>query len=503
MASSLDPQVELPKGAFIDKDRHDLVAPRLSLHQRDVHPLTVVLGIDFGTSSTKAVIRVPYYTGSPTYAVPLGEMESPDARRSSSDMECTDARLSKYILATRISVDNDGQCFLSSPSGLTTHANLKTDLMSVSVNDFSLESELPSTSSAVVMCTAYLALVLRKSIDWFHHSQKHIFGKFTYDWMVNMGLPAAVDDKTYLRNGFKLVAHAAWLASMRSGNISLRHCQQAISDVKDCKSSRGEHMSAEIELIPEVIAQAIGYAKSQSKNDGLHVLVDVGAGTLDVCSFNLHSEDDQFQWPVLTADVQPLGTIHLHNARMKAVQAAVDEHFQKWIDVTHPMIEFPSSTEYYLPDQKEIRARLLKYQRQFELKCRSIIGSAIIELKRSRYPNAPDWSGSVPIIVCGGGANLGPYRESIYRVSKWMKKYFSLSQSQGLRIETLPLPVGITADLQDDSYHRLSVAYGLSYPPFDIGEYTVPREIEDIEKERRQDESLGAKGNTPRDKGIQ
>ena len=94
METSLDSPIKVPREAFVGKDRHDPKEPRLSLHQRDVRPLTVVLGIDFGTSSTKVVIRVPYYTGAPTYAVPLGEMESTDASRPSSGMESTDARVS-------------------------------------------------------------------------------------------------------------------------------------------------------------------------------------------------------------------------------------------------------------------------------------------------------------------------------------------------------------------------------------------------------------------------
>ena len=506
MASSLDSPAKVPREALTGKDRQDPVSPRVSLHNHDVRPLPVVLGIDFGTSSTKAVIRVPYYTGSPTYAVPLSEMDGPDASRLSSDVESPNARLSKYILATRISVDNDGQCFLSSTSGLSTFANLKHGLMySESADELSLESGLPDTSSAVVRSTAYLALVLRRIIDWFDRSQKQIFGMFTYDWMMNMGLPAAIDDKTYLRNRFKLVARAAWLASVRPGNISLSHCQQAIFDISHCEISSDEHMISDIALIPEVIAQAVGYARSQSRNDGLHLLVDVGAGTLDVCSFNLYSKDDKFQWPVLTADVQPLGTIHLHDVRMKAALDKFHRHFGRWGDVTDPMIIFSSSVEDYLPDQQSIRDSVWKSQRHFEMQCRSIIGSAIIELKKTRYPNSPDWFGSVPIFVCGGGATLGPYQESIDLISKWMKKYFR--SSQGLKSEILPIPHDIIGDLEYDSYHRLSVAYGLSYPPFDIGDYTIPRQIEDVEDELSSDNNkpgkIGASEHGPCDKEVQ
>lgn len=483
--SSTAARIKVPGFARIAKSRSDQVNPRPPVRQSDARPLIVVLGIDFGTSSTKAVIRVPYYAGSPTYAVPLADMQS------------TGLRLSKYILPTRVFVDEDGRCFLSSAPGLSSFADLKTDLMSVPSEESSLGYGLSSTSSAIVKSTAYLALVLRRSFDWFDSSQKNIFGRFKYDWMINMGLPAAVDDKKALRDRFELVARAAWLASVRSRDISLSHCQETISEVMNGDRSRDEHMNSKIDLIPEVIAQSIGYAKSQSRSDGLHLLVDVGAGTLDVCSFNLHYDDGELQWPVLTADVQALGTIQLHGVRMKAMQSVIDERFRKWRDVTNPMTIFSSSVEDYLPDQGKIREGVWKSQCNFVSNCQSMIGSTIIDLKRRRYPNSPVWSAALPVFVCGGGAQLGPHQESIYRISEWMKKYFR--SSQGLKLEMLSIPDGIISDLNRNSYHRLSVAYGLSYPPFSIGEYTRPRRIADIEQEiRNLGNSIG-----PRDKEVQ
>ena len=481
-------RIKVSRVARIAKSRGDLVNRDPSIRQSDVRPLPVVLGIDFGTSSTKAVIRVPHHIGSPTYAVPLADMQS------------TESKLSKYILPTRVFVDREGQCFLDSDPNLSTFSDLKTNLMSMPS-----ASGLSSISSAIVNSTAYIALVLRKSLHWFDSSQKQIFGRFTLNWMINMGLPAAVDDNKSLRNRFELVARAAWLTSVRPGNISISQCQQAISDVRDEDSIRDQRINAEIELIPEVIAQAIGYAKSQPRNDGLHLLVDVGAGTLDVCSFNLYRDDDEFKWPVLTADVQPLGTIHLHGVRMKAANRVIDEHFRTWRDVTNPMTIFPNSVEDYLPNQGAIRKGVWKSQCSLVSNFQSMIGSTIIDLKRRRYPNSPAWSESLPVFVCGGGAGLGPYRDAIYRISKWMKEYFRCSQ--GLRSEKLPPPDGIMADLDRDSYHRLSVAYGLSYPPYNIGKYTSPKEITDIELEFRKDSGessrLGASEHGGGDKEVE
>ena len=56
----------------------------------------------------------------------------------------------------------------------------------------------------------------------------------------------------------------------------------------------------------------------------------------------------------------------------------------------------------------------------------------------------------------------------------------------GFRPRSLPMPQGLAAEgLDPRQYHRLAVAYGLSFFFDDIGRIVPPSKIEDIEKTER------------------
>lgn len=361
-------------------------------------------------------------------------------------------------------------------------ADLKTNLMEESHDQIHAVSGPSCTHSATIIATAYLALVLRRARIWFISNKERSYGRFVLKWTVNFGLPAAIDDNPKRRKGFELVIRAAWLASIRPGGISMSHCEQSISDVKGGDGGIGQ-MKADIALLPEVIAQALGYARSQFRNEGLHLLVDVGASTLDVCSFNLFVREHEDQWPILTADVKLLGARQFHYERLRATQKAVNRNILNQFDVSDPLAIVPDP----VVDETSIRDA----QKSFAQRCRSVIASAIFHLKQHRYPNSPAWSDSLPVIVCGGAAELDVYKKAINETSNWMR--CSYRSSKGLIVVKLPKPKGLEANLRSDSYHRISVAYGLSYPTFDIGEYSRPKQIDDIEN-GSPDDGDGASG---------
>lgn len=74
-----------------------------------------------------------------------------------------------------------------------------------------------------------------------------------------------------------------------------------------------------IEVVPEVAAQAVGYARSTLRDPGLHLLVDVGATTLDICGFILHQAEGRDRYELLTTTVERLGALELHRERLGAL----------------------------------------------------------------------------------------------------------------------------------------------------------------------------------------
>ena len=70
------------------------------------------------------------------------------------------------------------------------------------------------------------------------------------------------------------------------------------------------------------------------------------------------------------------------------------------------------------------------------------------------------------------------YRQVVFDVDKQLQK--SVPSFQGIELIRLPKPESLEADIERDTYHRLAVAWGLSYESFNIGKYDRPSESDDI-----------------------
>ena len=103
----------------------------------------------------------------------------------------------------------------------------------------------------------------------------------------------------------------------------------------------------------------------------------------------------------------------------------------------------------------------------------------IWDTKCNRAPKERCWreGESLPIFLVGGGANDERYRRVVESLGPWLEEH---ARNSGIRLMDLPSPTlagsqGLSAD-----FSRLAVAFGLSYPPDQIGKIESPSEIEDI-----------------------
>ena len=206
----------------------------------------IVVGVDFGTSSTKVVVRAPYYVDSPGFAIPFGEW-------AHNSLE--------YLLPTQLSVDKDGQCFLQTVKGASILTDIKVALMQKPRDSVVPVSGLSCNASAMTIATAYLALVLRYARCWFIKNKRDIFGNFSLKWSCNLGLPAAIDDNPDMRKIFETVGNAAWLVSMQPGAVKAAGVCKTIEDIRNSRFKKKG--IPDFDLIPEVIAEVMGYARSK------------------------------------------------------------------------------------------------------------------------------------------------------------------------------------------------------------------------------------------------
>ena len=426
--------------------------------------LDIIIGFDFGTSSTKVVIHAPGLPGKPGYAVPFGDFAHQSLQ---------------YLLPTRLSIAQDGSCSLDASLGGTIVTEIKIGLMQSPWRNVKISSGPEYEADATVVATAYLALTLRYVRGWFIKNKRDVFGGYRLNWSCNLGLPAAIDDDEKLRNTFNMVGKAAWLASRRSDPITIHTAHKALEDLRNSKFQEDE-MPWDFYLCPEVIAEVTGYARSQYRNEGLHLLVDIGASTMDVCSFILHKKDELDDYSILTADVGLLGAKILHHSRIISAEKSISHHAEKLFDIDDPLSVIPETAGDYVPSEDDITELVRIADAIFKEDCKILMSQTLADVRHNRFPESPRWSETFPIFVCGGASGMPLYQEVVTGIDEWLLLH--VSSSQGARRIPLPKPVSLDAEISDEQYHRLAVAWGLSLESFNLGTYSRPSEIEDIPK---------------------
>lgn len=438
----------------------------------------LVVGLDFGTSCTKIVVRDPYRHRR-GFAVPFGSVAHPS---------------SHYLLPSVLWIDGDGEASLAKVGGGLYLRDIKHHLMRnepvAVIGDGAGDQSFDPREVAV----AFLALALQECRRWFIDTHKITYGNYTLDWQVNLGLPSADFADEKLCHDYLRIAAAAWRLSLCRGPISLRDAEKVYVEVAveadedegsvggyvDC----GDDCSATIRLIPEVAAEVVGYARSHMREEGLHVLMDIGATTLDVCSFILHEKDDDDCYELLTADVRELGAMVLHRGRVAVVSEHLPEHGQAMWDNCDPVVPIPSSPDRYLPSglpdpqRRELLQTLRDGDAQYRKEVKQALWQTLVDLKVRRDPNSRRWQDQLPVFIAGGASRMPFYRGVMDVVSEEVQGMYS--SCGGIRQLSLARPEDLEADISDAAFHRLAVAWGLSYPETDIGAVTRPCEIDDI-----------------------
>ena len=168
--------------------------------------LYVILGLDFGTSSTKVIARFPYEPGVPTVAIP-----SPAFCRSGGHA---------YLWQTVLWLRQSGS-FLAWPErGARLLHSLKQGIMGHHP-DAQLSRELPVTPAAAA--TAFVAYVIRYARGWLLANRPAMFRNRTSVWFVNVGLPAASYDDPVLVFAYRKVAAASLLMAKSRRTDSRRN----------------------------------------------------------------------------------------------------------------------------------------------------------------------------------------------------------------------------------------------------------------------------------------
>jgi hypothetical protein len=383
-------------------------------------PVRVVMGLDFGTSCTKVLIRGPDLPGRRAVAMQVPLFARPDTH--------------PFLWRSWVWLTPGGELSLAPLDQATLICGIKAGLMGERPTSLALAAASDHTVTPVTAAIAYLALMIRQARGWFLSTRRE-FDRGPLEWSLNLGFPAATLENRTLADLYRRIAQAAWNLAGWPGRITVDTCHSAFAAAA---SGAGGRVAASV--VPEIAAAVAGFAQSARREDGLYAIIDVGAATLDLSTFNLHADRDGLdRLSVLVADVQRFG--------MEPYRACVAE--ERW---NRP------------------------FQRQAGITVRHVIW----ETRRRRDPNSARWreGARLPVFVTGGGSASELHRAIARSLDGWLQQHSG--QRNGVDLRSLDIIEGLYAEASGCDLGRLIVASGLSLPREEIPEVTLPGDIPDV-----------------------
>lgn len=437
--------------------RDDALGARLAPPKNKTGPgRELVMGLDFGTSSTKVFLADQSLNLG--YAVPLVEAIG----------------VNSYLLPSAMVESEDG-CYGLSGNGCR-HADLKLAM---------LENMTDETACARVC--AFLALVIRSTRAWLYETKSDQYLRADILWTLALGQPANPDESERCRVHFEQLAKVAWALAAKKGLIR--------ADVAQRTWRRREQLDLgdelEVRAMAELSAQIHGFVSSShfdARQPNVYLMVDVGAGTVDASLFRVRKDaGGVVSFTLFTDSVELLGAANFNRYRMGWWQSQLGNAAEKLssqdarraglaLAVKDGLERLKLPTEYRgrYPDEYSsyVKGVEVHYQggarspdAEYFSKVLQQVSGQVLYGAWKQSLLSQDAVKNMPFFLCGGGA-----RHSFYTKLKEEVQQTPNCSWLSAKPRELVLPANIVAPgLTVGDYDRLSVAYGLSQ--LSLGEY--------------------------------
>jgi len=278
-----------------------------------------IIGCDFGTSSIKLAVRQPYRADNPTAARP-----APNLLQSNGH---------PYLWQSVIWFSPDTEEFSLLPGkGKVALEGFKAGILAGGGGKRILPGLEVTRNEAAA---AFLALQLAHCLGWYEKTLPLGSNAARNFMAINIGIPVAAQDDSKTYRDFRHIVSAA--RALMPHATCLTH-----SKVRKCYQASTHDLPAGFDLVPELTAAISGYANEPFARDGAHILIDVGASTLDVVAFILHG--DKSRVSAFAADVDLLGAAALDAAcsdgfSERLFRSACIEHYDSVFNYArHPSV---------------------------------------------------------------------------------------------------------------------------------------------------------------------
>src|SRR5882724_259638 len=447
---------------------NDGIAAQLANPGTETDELDVVIGLDFGTSTVKAVIRD---TARRAFAVPFIRHD-PD---------------NPYLLPSRVFEFHDAYHLQKSGAA---HRPLKLSVISANAGAKDFERAV-----------AFLALVIRYARGWLLATHADIYAHSKLNWAINIGLPAANYQERAMVDRFRAIASGALLLAsdhtkVISSDLAAKHYESGRQLVRQMgTSTRGEVQTAAgtIDVVPEIAAQVHGFVQStrfDPRAPNVFMMIDVGAGTVDASIFHARREAGGRQGFVCFANtVEQNGAINLHRERVKWFRdqfrkiappnAAAQKELDNLEQPTDRLVAIPESIRDYFAgialrfDSSPGNPDELFFTRRY---WRQVFGDTLSAVRNRKLSD--EQLVGLPTFLSGGGARMNYYERLVRQLN-------NNSNVRWARLDRVLLDIPqelVAPGLRQSEFDRLSVAYGLSF--VQLGNYVRAQDVPDLAPER-------------------
>jgi len=416
----------------------------------------VVMGIDWGTTYTKVVIQ---------------ELGS----RKAFAVQFGDTGLESYLLPSQIYRNGNTYGFTGSEVNLKKNLKLPILNRNYDINDLSY-------------IIAFLAVVIRNAREWFLINHGSIFNNARLAWSYHIGVPSVTSD-IELGALFQNILHSAAAISLNNVESIFNSDVLSAANLVKLGSWFDENRVVDeyyISAFPEISAQLHGYVSSNKWDDSLRkvMIIDIGGGTVDSAIINVTKNSSEVQYNCLKSHVFNCGAEMLHLkrqdwiedsfARSRVNNPTLFKEIELMRKASGKLFKIPSSVVHYLSQAAFPENLENNVDTVFDRNYATTLYASVIAPVQIIDPRT-DWS-KLKVFFCGGASNNKVYQYYINRVNS------SESKSLRFNLSTLEAPESLDiVGVESRDYHRLSVAFGLSFQ--DLGKFVGPDEIPPIQSE--------------------
>ena len=382
-----------------------VVAPRIqrsteSASKRRIQKSSVYIGLDFGTTFTKAAYEIAPSNVHTKYSIKFG-----------SGNTAKDYYLPSVLYfdpATRkLSICNNAE-------KLTEIRYFKYNMISdalqknKTINDPQIVTRTPKDQLCCVFFLSYVIHTVREAVN---KSFSNTVLNENTSWYINMGVPleAHKDDARALL--YKKVLELAYLFDQRyhgQTEIGIHELDEFFEEHK------GESNPC-MNILPEIYAEVLLYQQYLNTPAGFYTVVDIGGGTEDIATFLKTTDRFGEKVECLAQNVIGYGYDSISE---KIVNSITKTSVQRAKSFMNKKINFNNETELQENTPREVNYDALLDARK---QCRTLFGTCVQRARKTREDILQQTvSARLPmhVFVMGGARDVEFYRSSI----EFMKK---------------------------------------------------------------------------------